>query len=67
MMRVFVNGSEQTVADGVTLAQLIETLGLSATSCATAVNGAFVARGDRANRTLCDQDQVMTFEPITGG
>lgn len=66
-MRVFVNGSEQTVADGITLAQLLETLGLSATSCATAVNGAFVARGDRANRTLCDQDQVMTFEPITGG
>lgn len=66
-MRVFVNGSEQTVADGITLAQLLETLGLSATACATAVNGAFVARGDRANRTLCDQDQVMTFEPITGG
>ena len=67
MMRIFVNGSEQTVADGITLAQLLETLGLSATACATAVNGAFVARGDRANRTLCDQDQVMTFEPITGG
>ena len=66
-MRIFVNGSEQMVADAITLAELLETLSLSATSCATAVNGAFVARGDRATCTLCDQDQVMTFEPITGG
>ncbi|MFZ9346845.1 MAG: sulfur carrier protein ThiS [Burkholderiaceae bacterium] len=66
-MHIFVNGAEQMVADAITLAELLETLGLSATSCATAVNGAFVARGDRATCTLCDQDQVMTFEPITGG
>lgn len=34
---------------------------------ATAVNGQFVARGDRADTVLQDQDKVLCFTPITGG
>ncbi|HET8868818.1 MAG TPA: sulfur carrier protein ThiS [Aquabacterium sp.] len=34
---------------------------------ATAVNGEFVARGDRADHWLADGDTVLCFAPITGG
>ncbi|MBP7485679.1 MAG: MoaD/ThiS family protein [Aquabacterium sp.] len=37
-------------------------------SCvATAVNGQFVARTDRASHILADGDTVLCFSPITGG
>ena len=37
-------------------------------SCvATAVNGQFVARTDRASHILTDGDTVLCFSPITGG
>ena len=66
-MHVFINGASTPCEAGCTLAMLLGRLGIAADQCATAVNGVFVARDQRAQTVLHDNDQVMTFEPITGG
>lgn len=50
-----------------TLAQLLAAQGLDPLSVATAVNGQFVARSARAQRTLAAGDAVTTFQAIVGG
>ena len=67
MMQVFVNGAAHKVPNDSNLADLLERLQVMPTACATAVNGVFVARSARSATVLHDQDQIMTFEPITGG
>ena len=64
---VIVNGHAHTFAARGTLADLIGQLGHAPESVATALNGEFVARGDRAARVLCDGDKVTCFQAITGG
>ena len=54
-----------TVAD--LLARLHQAQGLDDTAVATAVNGDFVARSERAQHTLHDGDAVLCFTAITGG
>lgn len=66
-MQVFVNGTAHDCGPSCSLAGLLEQLGIDPKTCATAVNGAFIARAQRADRMLSANDQVMTFEPITGG
>ncbi len=66
-MQVFLNGTATPCESGCTLAQLLDRCNIAATQCATAINGVFVARDQRALTVLNDNDQVMTFEPITGG
>lgn len=64
---ITVNGDAQTVAAGSSLAALLASLDAAPTFSATAVNGVFVARGDREARLLADGDAVFVFQPITGG
>ncbi len=64
---VTVNGTTHTVPACGTLADLIDQLGHAAESIATALNGQFVARGQRHERTLCDGDKVTCFQAIVGG
>ena len=56
---------------GSSLAEAVDALlaarGRSGESIATAVNGEFVARGERAGHILNDGDTVLCFAPITGG
>lgn len=66
-MHVFINGTATPCESGCTLAQLLDRLGMPADQCATAINGVFVPRDQRANSLLNENDHVMTFEPITGG
>jgi sulfur carrier protein len=66
-MQIFINGTPREVAADTTLADLMQLLALGETACATAVNGQFVPRQQRAQTHLTQNDQVMTFEPITGG
>ncbi|HET8695445.1 MAG TPA: MoaD/ThiS family protein [Aquabacterium sp.] len=47
--------------------QLLQGTQRDASHMATAVNGEFVARADRADRWLVDGDTVLCFAPITGG
>ena len=64
---ILVNGQPHTSAAHDTLADLIGRLGHAPESVATALNGEFVARGERASRVLCDGDKVTCFQAITGG
>lgn len=51
-----------TVADALALLPHVRTEGV-----ATAVNGDFVARHQRASHVLHDGDTLLCFAPITGG
>lgn len=66
-LEVSVNGQAYTLAASDTLADLIGRLGHAPESVATALNGEFVARGERAARVLRNGDKVTCFQAITGG
>jgi sulfur carrier protein len=67
MNQITVNGEPRSVDDTTTLADLVAALGQAPTALATAVNGDFVPRAERATVRLRDGDAVFTFQPITGG
>lgn len=60
------DGQPREVAEGSTLAQLVEALGHEEKAVSTAVNGEFVARSARG-RVLIEGDTVLLFQPIVGG
>ena len=64
---VSVNGQAHTLAATDTLADLIGRLGHAPESVATALNGEFIARSERAARVLRGGDKVTCFQAITGG
>ena len=66
-MLVSVNGNPIKCAEHLCLDALIAQCGIDGDRFATAVNGCFVARNQRRLRELQPGDQIMTFEPITGG
>ena len=61
------DGRPHPVAAGSTLADLVAAQGHAPEAVASAVNGDFVARGQRAARLLRAGDAVLLFQPITGG
>jgi len=61
-----VNGAAHTTT-ACTLAQWMVAQGLAGDALATAVNGAFVPRTQRAQRLLAEGDAIVTFQPIEGG
>lgn len=65
-MQVEVNGAMHRVA-AQTLADLIEEMGFDGASVATALNGAFVPRGARANTVLAEGAKVEVLSPMQGG
>ncbi len=64
---ITVNGEQQSVPSGTSLAAVITNAQLAAEAVATAVNGEFVPRNNRAARELLAGDAVFTFQAITGG
>lgn len=64
---VTVNGEAHTLSPPLDLAMLLAHLGHAPASVAVAVNGEFVPRARRAERTLLAGDQVACFKPIVGG
>ena len=64
---ITVNGESQSVPAGASLAAVIAKAQLAAEAVATAVNGEFVPRNNRAERELLAGDAVFTFQAITGG
>ena len=67
MLRVSVNGQPRELPAGCTLAMLLKLLEAAPETVATAINGDFVPRSERAARVLQEGDAVMCFQPITGG
>jgi sulfur carrier protein len=63
---IYVNG-ERTKTPARTLAELIEALGHGEGTVATALNGAFVPRQDRAGMRLAEGDRVEVLAPRQGG
>jgi sulfur carrier protein len=61
------DGLAHTVPVASTLADLVAAQGHAPEAVASAVNGDFVARGQRAARVLQAGDAVLLFQPITGG
>ena len=67
VIQITVNGEKRQMPVGSTLTDALQANGQPAQSFASAVNGEFVARGERAFTTLADGDAVFTFQAITGG
>lgn len=64
---ITLNGQAQPCPPGTTLAELIAHHGVAPGAVATALNGCFVARTQRAQHALQAGDSVTTFQPIVGG
>jgi sulfur carrier protein len=63
---VVVNGQPQTTTAR-TLQDWVDAQSVQPAALATAVNGEFVPRDLRAQRLLCVDDLIVTFQPIQGG
>jgi len=61
------NGQQLELTDPLSLSELLAQHGIAADSVATAVNGQFVQRGQRAATALRSDDEVLTFQAIVGG
>lgn len=65
-MRLEVNGEHRDVT-GPTLADALAELGWGEARVATALNGAFVAKGVRGGTDLKDGDRLEVLTPMQGG
>jgi sulfur carrier protein len=66
-MRIRVNGEERVVAGGLTVAGLLESLGLPPTGLAVALNMEVIRRGDYAGTPLSEGDEVEIVRAVGGG
>lgn len=66
-MRILLNGRDQHVENGATVADLIATSGLAGKRVAIEVNREIVPRSDYAARTLSADDRVEVVHAIGGG
>ena len=64
---VLVNGRDQSLADGETLAALLERLGLGARYALVERNGEPVERGRYGELRLEDGDRLVVARPVAGG
>jgi sulfur carrier protein len=66
-LRVTVNGEEQAVAAGTTVAALVAALGLEPRGIAVAVDGEVVTRSRWASRSLAAGERVEVLSIARGG
>jgi sulfur carrier protein len=66
-MRLFINGKEQTFEDSLTLAQLIEQLGMKGDRVAAELNRDIVSRAQWAETPLHDGDRLEIVHFVGGG
>ncbi|MGC1175539.1 sulfur carrier protein ThiS [Polaromonas sp.] len=67
LINITFNGEARQVPAGSSLADALAASGQPAQAFASAVNGEFVARDERAKTPLAEGDAVFTFQAITGG
>ncbi|MCC5984438.1 MAG: sulfur carrier protein ThiS [Rhodobacteraceae bacterium] len=65
-MRIEVNGAMREVS-GPSLADALAELGWAEARVATALNGAFVPKGARAETPLTEGDRLEVLAPMQGG
>ncbi len=63
---ITVNGSPETTSAR-TLQAWVDARDVLPAALATAVNGNFVPRSQRAQQPLAEGDTILTFQPIEGG
>lgn len=63
---ITVNGTPETT-NARTLQGWVDARGVLPAALATAVNGNFVPRSQRAQQLLAEGDTILTFQPIEGG
>jgi len=66
-LSIRVNGEPRTVAAGISVAELIEALGLTGRKLAVAVNRDVVPRAQHRARRLASGDRVEILEAVGGG
>jgi sulfur carrier protein len=66
-MRLTINGKEQTFSESLTLAQLIEQLGMKGDRVAVELNRDIVSRAQWAETALKDGDQLEIVHFVGGG
>lgn len=66
-MKISVNGNERDVADGLTIAQLIEQLNLKTDRIATERNLSVVPKAEYAETKLVDGDKLEIVTFVGGG
>lgn len=65
-MNIIVNAQPRDILSA-TLADALNELGFNSPALATALNGHFVARGERCNTSLKSGDQLEILSPMQGG
>lgn len=66
-MQVTINGESQVVDEAITIAQLVERLGLGEKRIAVEVNEAIIPRGKHAETVITDGDRIEIIHAIGGG
>ena len=66
-MRLVVNGREQDVADGTSLPELLEQLGLRVGSVVVEHNGTALLRSELPGAVLADGDRLELVRAVAGG
>jgi sulfur carrier protein len=66
-MLLTVNGAAREVADGTTLVQLVEELGLQVGSVVVEHNGTALLRSEVRNASLADGDVLELVRAVAGG
>ena len=66
-MKLFINGEEREVAPGLTLAALLEQLGMKADRVAVELNREIAARERWSATTLADGDRLEIVHFVGGG
>jgi len=66
-MQVTVNGAPREVADGTTLVQLVEQLGLHVGSVVVEHNGTALLRSEVVGAALADGDVLELVRAVAGG
>jgi sulfur carrier protein len=66
-MHLFINGEDKTFSDALTLAQLVEQLGMKGDRVAVELNREIVSRAQWAETTLKDGDRLEVVHFVGGG
>jgi sulfur carrier protein len=66
-MTINVNGQEQAISDGATIAELLSELGLESRHVAVEVNLEIVPRGKHAEHRLTEGDRLEVVTLVGGG
>lgn len=66
-MRVRVNGEDRELAEGVSVASLLDSMSLEVNGIAVALNMEIVRRGEYGDTQLSDGDEVEIVRAVGGG